>query len=299
MAAVLGMRLSRFFYHIPEQSQCDSSHRLCQLQLLANYIKGLGLEDLEGCERFFSKSNGLARSVRYASRFHRKFLCNNYDQALDILKTEDTIKTWMAREGIQLADVFHHWLEEERVWLLMKKNLSAEQVVTLEMEYVQKLVNLSTSKFYAQRPQQTVPTILLKLWQQSKQKAHVEEVYERDMTTVQNLEDQLKINKRWTTDSPGYQSAVKALKERKYIDTPNALELLIVERLLELTKINMLQTGYKMHGHIAKVLQAHSGAVKNAIHRYNVAALSLEPPAPQLSWEEVVEYAFLADFDLL
>jgi hypothetical protein len=25
----------------------------------------------------------------------------------------------------------------------------------------------------------------------------------------------------------------------------------------------------------------------------------LEPPMPQLTWEEVVEYAFLADFDIL
>jgi len=34
------------------------------------YVKGLGLEDLEGCEHAFSKSNALARSIRYASAFH-------------------------------------------------------------------------------------------------------------------------------------------------------------------------------------------------------------------------------------
>jgi hypothetical protein len=45
--------------------------RLCQLLHLATYIKGMGLEDLEGCERAFSKSNALASSVRYASVFHR------------------------------------------------------------------------------------------------------------------------------------------------------------------------------------------------------------------------------------
>jgi len=37
--------------------------RLCQLWHLTTYIKGLGLEDLEGCERAFSKSNALASSV--------------------------------------------------------------------------------------------------------------------------------------------------------------------------------------------------------------------------------------------
>jgi hypothetical protein len=51
--------------------------------------------------------------------------------------------------------------------------------------------------------------------------------------------------------------------------------------------------------HIAKALQARSKAVKNAIDRYNDAAAMLEPPMPKLTWEEVVEYAFLADFDIL
>ena len=46
--------------------------RLCQLVHLATYMEGLGLEDLEGCERAFSKSNELAASIRYASIFHRK-----------------------------------------------------------------------------------------------------------------------------------------------------------------------------------------------------------------------------------
>src|SRR6266576_2940423 len=46
--------------------------RICQLSHLVTYVEGLGLEDLEGCERFFSKSNALAASIRYASVFHRQ-----------------------------------------------------------------------------------------------------------------------------------------------------------------------------------------------------------------------------------
>jgi hypothetical protein len=45
---------------------------LCQLQHLTVYVKGLGLEDLEGCERAFSKSYALAAALRYASIFHCK-----------------------------------------------------------------------------------------------------------------------------------------------------------------------------------------------------------------------------------
>lgn len=54
-----------------------------------------------------------------------------------------------------------------------------------------------------------------------------------------------------------------------------------------------------MRKHIAKALQARSKAVKNAIERFNVAAAVLDPPMPPLTWEQVVEYAFLADFDIL
>lgn len=54
-----------------------------------------------------------------------------------------------------------------------------------------------------------------------------------------------------------------------------------------------------MRKHIAKALQARSKAVKNAIDRYNAAASFMSPPMPELSWEQVVEYAFLADFDIL
>jgi hypothetical protein len=46
-------------------------------------------------------------------------------------------------------------------------------------------------------------------------------------------------------------------------------------------------------------LQARSKAVRTAIEHYNSAACALSPPMRQLSWEQVVEYAFLADFDIL
>src|ERR1700679_590691 len=53
-------------------------NRLCQSRFLATYVKGLGLEDLEGCERFFAKSNALASSTRYASTFHRRQAISEY-----------------------------------------------------------------------------------------------------------------------------------------------------------------------------------------------------------------------------
>ena len=58
-------------------------------------------------------------------------------------------------------------------------------------------------------------------------------------------------------------------------------------------------TGYKLRKHIAKALQSRSQAIRTALDRYNTAARALPIPRRQLEWKEVVEYAFLADFDLL
>jgi hypothetical protein len=43
----------------------------------------------------------------------------------------------------------------------------------------------------------------------------------------------------------------------------------------------------------------HSKAVKAALICYNTAAGALEELREALQWEQVVEYTFLADFDLL
>ena len=156
-------------------------NRICQLSNLAHYVKGMGLEDLEGCERFFSKSNALASSLRYASVFHRQqkivefmkhmdvfetyhnlsklslslhifmysqatgeFLVNNYYQALDTLKGGPALEKIMLDQGIEGTDTFHAWLAEENTYL---KSLSKEPLQeTLEMEYLQKLVNFQGSE---------------------------------------------------------------------------------------------------------------------------------------------------------
>lgn len=58
-------------------------------------------------------------------------------------------------------------------------------------------------------------------------------------------------------------------------------------------------TGYKMRQHVGHALQARSGAIRTALVRYNSAAQELVPPRQTLEFDEVIEYAFLSDFDLL
>ncbi|KAJ7704913.1 hypothetical protein B0H17DRAFT_846884, partial [Mycena rosella] len=77
------------------------------------------------------------------------------------------------------------------------------------------------------------------------------------------------------------------------------LEGLIIVCIFELSKVNLASTGYKIQKHITKALQAHSKTIKTAIDCYNLAADLMIPPKVNLSWEEVIEYTFLSDLDLL
>ena len=68
--------------------------RLCQLSHLATYIKGLGLEDLEGCEQPFSKSNFLAAPLRYASIFHWIHSIATYFEHNDNMEVFQNLSKW-------------------------------------------------------------------------------------------------------------------------------------------------------------------------------------------------------------
>ncbi|KAK0496146.1 hypothetical protein EDD18DRAFT_1309780 [Armillaria luteobubalina] len=250
-------------------------NRLCQLQHLGMYLTGLGLEDLETLERFFSKSNALAGGIRYASHFHRrqritwylrhinrfesfehisKFLCNNYHQALQIIETEPALKKSMRDLGVAHEKEFDSWLKEEATYLSGLQREPPEE--TVEMEYFARLVH-----YYA------LDLIFAQIQSRSK-------------------------CKKWVKNE-------QRVAMRTYRQCLDRLEGLIVSRIFELMKMNMSHTGYKMRKHIGKALQARSQAIWTALSQYNAAAAVLKPPRPALQWERVVEYAFLADFDLL
>jgi hypothetical protein len=72
---------------------------------------------------------------------------------------------------------------------------------------------------------------------------HAQEKAEKDLEQVQELESTLAVAERWTTESPKWVETVAAIKQRKYQLALNALELLIVECIFELTKMNQSETG--------------------------------------------------------
>ncbi|KAG6826205.1 hypothetical protein H0H92_000724 [Tricholoma furcatifolium] len=299
-------------------------NRICQLSHLATYVKGMGLEDLEGCERFFSKSNHLAPSIRRMSPFHRhqsivEYMAhtdafeteqksiNNYRQALELLAGHAALQKAMSDNNIPSTDVFSQWLAEERAYLT---SLKAEPVQeTLEMEYYQKLVNFYDNSKKLNELQNTWvvhdpsnPTTApgaKRRYTPETRLRHAKELVQRDLASVQALELELNVAERWTPECEAWKAASVLVGRRRYQRCLDELESLVVSRMFELTKMNMSQTGYKLRKHIAKALQARSQAIRSALERYNAAAALMTPPRKPLSWNEVVEYAFLADFDLL
>ena len=54
-----------------------------------------------------------------------------------------------------------------------------------------------------------------------------------------------------------------------------------------------------MRKHLANALKARSKSIQAAIEAYNTAARSLTPPRQQVSWDEILEFSFLSEFDIL
>jgi hypothetical protein len=148
------------------------------------------------------------------------------------------------------------------------------------------------------------------------QRRHAIEERDKVLATVHNLERKLGVTERWSPLSAKWTATAEMVAKRTYQRSLDQLEALIISRMFELTKMNQSQTGefnrsacgivsdhssigYKMRKHIAKALRARSQAIRTAIDRYNAAALALKPPRSALQWDSVVEYGFLAEFDLL
>ena len=62
---------------------------------------------------------------------------------------------------------------------------------------------------------------------------------------------------------------------------------------------NLGGSGYKLCTKIANALRARSAAIHTAIKCYNEAAIKLAEPQPPLDVKTVLDYVFLAEFDLL
>ncbi|KAG6877851.1 hypothetical protein C0992_009129 [Termitomyces sp. T32_za158] len=95
---------------------------------------------------------------------------------------------------------------------------------------------------------------------------------------ILELEQHMNINLRWTPTNPQYQKMAEYVAQRKFEKALDHLQTLVIKRLFELHRLNLLQTEYKMCTHIAKSLQTRSKTICTAITHYNTLAVPLGRP---------------------
>ncbi|KAE9385347.1 hypothetical protein BT96DRAFT_1007129 [Gymnopus androsaceus JB14] len=295
----------------------------CQLLFLMLYIVGTGIEDGEPCERYFNVTNALAGITRHQSVFHRRqaigefiyyhdnletyskcslFIYNNYKQALGILKGRALIAKAMREAGIESSDTFYEWLVEEGDYLRSLSKVPLAE--TLEMEYFVKLEALhdcqarlteARDSWRSYKPndgRNQGPALEKRCWNEMENERKL-------IADCQALEWRLEIRERWMKGSDKWCLAKKMVKEAGYRKALDKLEGLLVAPMFEMTRLNVAGTGYKMRKHIATALKLRSKSIQAAIAKYNEAAASMSPPRRRISWEEVVEFSYLSEFDIL
>ncbi|KAI0699213.1 hypothetical protein BC835DRAFT_1412678 [Cytidiella melzeri] len=302
-------------------------NRLCQLDWHPMYINGAGKEDFEGCERAFKDSNMLASGTRLASAFHRHqaieqhwafrsldkhadsgtFLLHNYQQALGIIQKDGAdLRNLFAKLGTTPAD-FAQYLKDEKAYL---QGLKAEpEELSLRLEYLESLEALDEAQYRANTASLDRQKLDLDMAATQVRGATITAVKNRYRHTWKKLEDaedhtaaletRLSLEERWTPADRAYQEAKSEMVMRKYRLALDKLEHLVVQRLLELTKISMGGIAYKLREKIGQALRTRAEAIRKALDEYNKQATLLTPPRPKLRWEELINMSSIGDFDLL
>ncbi|KAK1228181.1 hypothetical protein PQX77_008784 [Marasmius sp. AFHP31] len=296
-------------------------NRKCQTCWHPQYLTGVGLTDFEDCERMFSQSNHLASTTRLATPFHRRqaivehfgfqdedkhassgnFLYENYWQAQNRIDRDGPQFATMAQMLKLTAGECENLLEMEKKHLCetleeapeLKQNLDYLELFE-KVNWAKGESNEAHLKYKALNGRKDLSSV-----QVNKIKARNISTFKRYERLAETLEDYVMEHgiQRWTIGSPEYRQAQDGLKERGYQRALEELEKLVVQRLFELTKLNMSGVCYKQREQIGKALRTRAEAIRNAIDRYNKAALPVGRPT--VTWAKIVEMANVADFDLL
>ncbi|KAL0063013.1 hypothetical protein AAF712_010144 [Marasmius tenuissimus] len=299
-------------------------NRKCQVSWHPMYTEGVGLEDFEECERTFSESNHLAATTRLSTEFHRhqsilehfdfhdvdkhmtsgNFIYQNYRQALERIATDGPLFLELCEQYGLSEDDCERLLQDETKHLTREVEESPELATRLDyVEMLQKLAKHKTSSDEAQaKYKDAMRSHRTSRKQETALQTRARTALERYKSTLEDLLDFENDNsyyKRWEPTDTEYQETVKAMRGRNYRQALDKLEKLVVQRLLELTKLNMSGVGYKQREKISQALRARAKAIQKALDAYNEAARTMDPPRQILDWKDILDMATVADFDLL
>ncbi|PSR78798.1 hypothetical protein PHLCEN_2v7280, partial [Hermanssonia centrifuga] len=298
-----------------------------QLSWHPMYIDGVGKADFEGCERAYSESNQLASGTRMSTPFHRhqaieqhwafrsldkyaesgKLIFDNYKQALAIIRQDGADLEVLSTSLGTTAKDYELDIVHERTYLQALKLEPAE--VSLQLDYMELLQELDDARRHASVASVAFQNLNHDIRSKGLRGAAITAVknryrnswnkLERTEERVQTLEDQLGIEDRWSAGSKEYDSAFEELTMRKYRLALDKLERLVVQRLLELSKLGMSGLGYKLREKIGKALRTRADAIRKALDEYNKQAGLLKPPRQRLQWTQLVAMSTVGEFDLL
>ncbi|KAJ3884618.1 hypothetical protein GG344DRAFT_71193 [Lentinula edodes] len=250
--------------------------RACQLNFLLLYQTGAGLEDGETSEQYFSKSNSLASATRHASIFHRRQMITEYAYHTDNFETYGNLKFECVRLVLRTPVLsFNGWRRKQFISRIFQ---GSRQLLA----------------WLSYRPGERDQTSALERAQH-----HAQENERKILADVHALESKLDVHVRWTEGSVQWEEAGALVTGAKYRRALDKLEGLLVSRIFELSRLNISGTGYKMRKHLASALKKRSKSIQSAITEYNTVAAKMKPKRQPVDWEEVVEYAFLSEFDIL
>ncbi|KAH7904048.1 hypothetical protein BJ138DRAFT_1019678, partial [Hygrophoropsis aurantiaca] len=282
-------------------------NRYCQIYHHSKYKVGSGKEDFESCERVFAETNALAPETQNATEFHRHqaydehfafmdmdkyaalstFIYHNYIQALSIISTATNfLSTSTQATGMRPED-WEADLADERECLQRLHEKKSD--TPIEVDYV-KALNDYEEAHGSELTRKTTGDI-------KRRHTHAANKRDQKREIVEDYERQMGLEERWDVDRPERVQAQSRITHKLYHKAVDDVERLVVMRLLELTKLQM--SGYKLRTQIANALKSRAPAIRNALARYNKYAELLDPPRLPLKWEQIVEFSFLAEFDLL
>ncbi|KAL0057126.1 hypothetical protein AAF712_016245 [Marasmius tenuissimus] len=277
-------------------------NRKCQVNWHLMYTTGVGLEDFEECEQTFLLSNHLASTTRLTTEFHRhqalmeyfdfhdrdkhmasgNFIYQNYRQALAKITAEELLFHELCEKWGVTEEDCEQFLQDEITHFLKEHKEPLELAVKLD--YVELLQQLMRTKMLSDKAYAKYENTQCNSKVPAKQ---LQFLHTRSRTALKHyklvLEEVLVFKmehdhyRRWSPTDKEYQETIMAMRGRNYHQALEQLERLVVQWLLELTKLNMSGVGYKQREKIMQALRARAKAIQKALDKYNEAALTMEP----------------------
>ncbi|RXW14344.1 hypothetical protein EST38_g11508 [Candolleomyces aberdarensis] len=307
----------------------------CQTQNHPNNIPGVGIEDFETMERFFSGSNAAAGLVRHATKFRRRLyldlymkqadadkylqlgqmLYDNYCQALHIINDDGLrLDETLASDGITTEDL-EHWQSDQREYF--GSNLGQEPEENIHrVAYVELLLDYAAARDFADKKSSAFLHALpqdydisqpgAKTYESTRSETQrLETARRRARDKVKELDEELGdmelrlgLETRWDATMPQYHETLTYIKERRYHQALEGLQKVVVQRLFELHRLNLSGIGYKARTLLAKAMRTRSRAIQSAVNKYNRAALDIGR-SDTLDFAQAAKYSFVEEFELL